>query len=61
MIEPTETESKATLDEFVSAMKLIAQEAAESPDRLKTAPTTAWIQRADEGLANRKPNLRWRA
>jgi glycine dehydrogenase subunit 2 len=61
MIEPTETESKATLDEFVSAMKQIAQEAAESPDRLKAAPTNAWIQRADEVLANRKPNLRWRA
>jgi glycine dehydrogenase subunit 2 len=60
MIEPTETESKATLDEFVAAMKRIASEAAETPDQLKAAPTGSWIERADEVAASRKPNLRWR-
>jgi glycine dehydrogenase subunit 2 len=60
MIEPTETESKATLDEFCAALKQIAHEAAESPDTLKSAPTTSWIDRADEVAASRKPNLRWR-
>ncbi len=59
MIEPTETESKATLDEFVRALKQIAAEAAETPDLLKNAPHAAWIDRADEVLAGRKPNLRW--
>ncbi|HVP12554.1 MAG TPA: aminomethyl-transferring glycine dehydrogenase subunit GcvPB [Phycisphaerae bacterium] len=60
MIEPTETESMATLDEFVAALNQIAQEAAESPDVLKSAPQAAWIDRADEVAASRKPNLRWR-
>ena len=59
MIEPTETESKATLDEFATTMKEIAKEAAESPDTLKNAPHSAWIERADEVLASRKLNLRW--
>jgi len=60
MIEPTETESKATLDHFVGAMKWIAKEAAEEPDKLKTAPTASWIERADEVAASRKPDVRWR-
>jgi glycine dehydrogenase subunit 2 len=60
MIEPTETESKATLDEFVAAMKQIAKEATEDPEKLKSAPTTSWIDRADEVAASRKPNVRWR-
>ncbi|MFH1419728.1 MAG: aminomethyl-transferring glycine dehydrogenase subunit GcvPB [Planctomycetota bacterium] len=60
MIEPTETESKATLDAFVATMEQIAHEAAESPDILKNAPTEAWIDRADEVRASRKPDLRWR-
>lgn len=59
MIEPTETESKAILDEFAAAMKKIAAEASETPDQLKNAPHTAWIDRADEVLASRKLNLRW--
>ncbi|MBN2562586.1 MAG: aminomethyl-transferring glycine dehydrogenase subunit GcvPB [Phycisphaerae bacterium] len=57
MIEPTETESKAMLDEFTSAMKQIA---AESPETLKDAPQAAWIERADEVAASRKPDVRWR-
>ncbi len=61
MVEPTETESKATLDEFSDAMKRIAAEAAETPDKLKDAPEYAWIDRADEVAASRKPNLCWQA
>jgi len=60
MIEPTETESKATLDAFVVAMKQIAKEAVESPETLKAAPSGSWIERADEVAASRKPNLRWK-
>jgi glycine dehydrogenase subunit 2 len=59
MIEPTETESKGTLDEFVAAMRHIAKEAAETPRMLKDAPHAAWIDRADEVAASRKLNVRW--
>lgn len=57
MIEPTETESKETLDEFVTAMKTIAKEAVEDPDRLKSAPHDTPVRRLDEATANRKPVL----
>lgn len=59
MIEPTECESKETLDEFISAMRTIAQEAEESPEKVKTAPHTTAIGRLDEALAARKPVVRW--
>lgn len=59
MIEPTENESKDELDAFVDTMKLIAKEAAETPDLLHQAPTTTPIRRLDETLAARKPVLKW--
>jgi len=59
MIEPTETESKETLDQFVVAMKAIAREAQESPARLTDAPTVPRLGRLDEARAARKPVLRW--
>ncbi|MBL8163190.1 MAG: aminomethyl-transferring glycine dehydrogenase subunit GcvPB [Anaerolineae bacterium] len=48
MIEPTETEDKATLDGFIDAMKKIAAEAHENPDLLRSAPHTAPVSRLDE-------------
>lgn len=60
MIEPTETESKETLDEFIDAMAQIATEAEENPDLLKNAPHKAPVKRLDEALAARHPNVRWR-
>lgn len=59
MIEPTETESKATLDEFAAAMKAIAREARETPELFKNAPYTAPVSRPDEVAAARKPVLRF--
>ncbi len=54
MIEPTETESKQTLDEFVDAMKRVAAEALAEPQTLKTAPHTTPISRIDEVYAAKK-------
>lgn len=48
LIEPTETETKATLDDFITAMKKIAQEARENPDLLHSAPHTTPVSRLDE-------------
>lgn len=48
MIEPTETEDKATLDEFIDVMKKIAVEAKENPELLRSAPHTAPVSRLDE-------------
>lgn len=59
MIEPTETESKQTLDAFIDAMKQIAKEADENPDILHTAPHDTPVRRLDEVAAARKPDLRW--
>ena len=60
MIEPTETESKETLDYFIQAMKAIAQEAAEEPHVLRDAPHHTPNTRPDEARAARKPDLRWK-
>ena len=59
MIEPTETESKETLDDFSEAMIQIAEEAKGSPELLKEAPVTAPVRRLDEVGAARKPKLKW--
>jgi len=59
MIEPTETESKQTLDEFCEALLAIAEEAKQSPELLKNAPVRARVKRLDEATAARKPKLRW--
>ncbi len=61
MVEPTETESLATLDEFVRVMTLIAQEAKTRPELLHAAPTTTPIGRLDEVAAARSPVLCYRA
>ena len=59
MIEPTETETRETLDYFVSVMRQIAEEARTNPEIIKTAPHTTVVGRLDQALAARKPNLRW--
>ncbi|MGH7789300.1 MAG: aminomethyl-transferring glycine dehydrogenase subunit GcvPB [Candidatus Binatia bacterium] len=59
MIEPTETESRETLDAFIAAMQAIAREAAEQPDILHAAPTLTPVGRLDEARAARRPVLRW--
>ncbi len=59
MIEPTETETRETLDYFISTMRQIAEEARSNPEVVKTAPHTTPIGRLDQALAARKPNLRW--
>ena len=59
MIEPTETESKATLDAFIAAMKQIAREARENPELLKTAPHETPFGRVDEVKAARDLILTW--
>src|SRR6195952_1320051 len=61
MIEPTESESREELDLLIDALKQIAQEAAENPELVKTAPHTTRLQRLDETTAARKPILRWKA
>ena len=59
MIEPTETESKETLDEFIAAMERIYEEAMSDPDLVKNAPHTLRLGRVDEAEAARRPVLRW--
>lgn len=59
MIEPTETESRETLDAFVAAMQAIADEVERDPGHVNAAPHDAPIGRVDEALAARKPNFRW--
>ena len=59
MIEPTETESKETLDSFVAAMKQIAEEAKTDPELLHSAPHITPVGRLDEVKAARELRLRW--
>lgn len=59
MIEPTECETKETLDEFINALKQIADEAINNPEIVKTAPHTTVVSRLDEALAARKPVVRF--
>lgn len=59
MIEPTETESKETLDAFIDAMIQIAKEAEENPEIVQEAPHTTIVKRLDETRAARKPVLRY--
>jgi len=61
LVEPTETESKQTLDEFVEVMHQISDEAVSEPDTVKTAPKVTRLRRLDETRAARKPVLRWTA
>ncbi len=59
MIEPTETESKETLDAFIDAMIQIAKEVEKNPEIVQNAPHTTVIKRLDETKAARKPVLRY--
>ncbi len=59
LIEPTETEDKATLDAFVAAMVAILQEAKESPEQVKEAPLTLPVRRLDDVRAARELDLNW--
>ena len=60
MVEPTETESRETLDAFAAALRQAVAEAAEEPDLLRDAPTTTPVARLDEGKAGRDLVVRWR-
>jgi len=59
MIEPTETESKETLDHFVEIMEKINEEINEDPELVLERPVKTPVSRVDETLAARQPNLRW--
>jgi glycine dehydrogenase subunit 2 len=59
LIEPTETESRETLDAFVGAMKEILDEAHNDPDLVKSAPHTTPVRRLDDVKAARELDLKW--
>jgi glycine dehydrogenase subunit 2 len=58
MVEPTETESKEDIDQFIDAVKAIAKEAQTDPEKLTSAPVLPKVTRLDEVAAARKPCLR---
>ena len=60
MIEPTESETKETLDAFIQAMLAIDAEASETPELVRQAPQRTPVSRLDEARAARQPDLRWR-
>jgi glycine dehydrogenase subunit 2 len=60
MIEPTESESKETLDEFINVLRQIAGEVETDPEKVKSAPHHTVIARLDEAGAARNPVLRWK-
>ncbi|MHA7819992.1 MAG: aminomethyl-transferring glycine dehydrogenase subunit GcvPB [Erythrobacter sp.] len=59
LIEPTETESKAAMDQFITAMRSLAERAKAGDETLKAAPYYAPRRRLDETAAARKPKLSW--
>jgi glycine dehydrogenase subunit 2 len=59
MVEPTETESKETIDGLAAALNRIATEAVEDPQLLRSAPVTTPVRRPDEARAARKLQVRW--
>ncbi|WP_404452992.1 aminomethyl-transferring glycine dehydrogenase subunit GcvPB [Virgibacillus necropolis] len=59
MVEPTETESKETLDGFIDTMIAISEEAKNDPEKVQDAPHTTIVKRMDETTAARKPILRY--
>ncbi|MDE7345757.1 MAG: aminomethyl-transferring glycine dehydrogenase subunit GcvPB [Muribaculaceae bacterium] len=61
MIEPTETESLETLDEFIEVMHKVAKEARETPDEVKNAPLTTIVRKLDETTAAKNPILNYKA
>ena len=60
MIEPTENESKETIDGFIAVMRQIAEEAKTNPDEVKSAPHCTPIGRVDDVLAAKHPIVTWR-
>lgn len=60
MIEPTENESKETIDSFIATLRKIAEEANTDPDIVKTAPHSTPAGRADDVLAAKQPILIWK-
>ena len=60
LIEPAETEDKATLDGFVEAMRAIRQEAEREPEKLKQAPHTLPVRRLDDARAARQLDAVWK-
>lgn len=61
MIEPTETESKETLDEFIEVMHKVAKEARETPEEVINAPLTTIVRKLDETTAAKNPILNFKA
>jgi glycine dehydrogenase subunit 2 len=59
MVEPTETESKETIDGLAEALNQIATEAREDPELLHGAPVTTPVRRPDEARAARSLRVRW--
>jgi len=59
MVEPTETESKERLDDFIAAMQNIARECREAPEVVLSAPHSTVIKRVDEVQAARNPVVKW--
>ncbi len=59
MIEPTETESKATIDDFIKVMRTVAEEARVNPELVKGAPYNTVVKRLDEATAARKPIVKY--
>ena len=59
MVEPTESESKETLDAFIDAMLAIASESENIPETVQGAPYSTPVSRLDEARAAREPDLRW--
>lgn len=60
MMEPTESESKESIDQFIETMIEIAKEAEVNPDLLRQAPQRVKVRRLDEVLAARRPKLKWK-
>ena len=60
MIEPTETEGKRELDQFIAAMRTIAEEVEADPDAVRRAPVATRTSRVDETRAARRPSVIWR-
>lgn len=61
LIEPTETETKETLDRFVAAMEEIVAEAKANPEHTKGAPYSTPVRRLDDVKAARQPDLAWKS
>ena len=61
MVEPTESETRATLDAFIAALQSIDEEATATPELVQQAPHTTPVSRLDEATAARRPVLRWAA